>query len=256
MRIEDVDSARSDPAHAAAILATLESAGLTWDGPVWCQSSRTDAYATAVADLARRGLVYPCTCTRRELAAADGPDGEPVYPGHCRAGVGQPGRPAGLRFRVPAGEVRVGDRLHGYLSQDVQAAAGDFLLRRRDGDYAYQLAVVVDDAAQGITDVVRGADLWSQTPRQVMLQRNLDLPGLRYLHLPLVVEPDGAKLSKSRRSVPVTGAAGTALTWVLGSLGLPPPAGLHGARPAELLQWAVQHWDPAAGGLEAVRAPP
>ena len=256
MRIEDVDSARSDPAHADAILATLEAAGLTWDGPVWYQSTRTEAYAAAVADLARRGFVYPCTCTRRELAAADGPDGEPVYPGHCRAGVGHPGRPEGLRFRVPPGEVPVVDRLQGPFSQDVQAAAGDFLLRRRDGDYAYQLAVVVDDAAQRMTDVVRGADLWPQTPRQVMLQRNLDLPGLRYLHLPVVVEPDGAKLSKSRRSLPVAGAGGTALTWVLGSLGLAPPAGLHGAPPAELLQWAVQHWEPVAGGLEPVRAPP
>ena len=256
VRIEDVDSARSDPAHAAGILATLEAAGLTWDGPVWYQSQRAAAYEAALAELTRRGLVYPCTCTRRELAAADGPDGEPVYPGHCRAGVGHPGRAAGLRFRVPPGTVRVRDRLQGTQSQNVAVAAGDFLLRRRDGDYAYQLAVVVDDAAQAITDVVRGADLWTQTPRQRLLQRSLDLPAPRYLHVPLVVEPDGAKLSKSRRAVAVRGADGAVLTWVLRSLGLDPPPELGGAPPVELLHWAVQQWDPAAGGREAVPAPP
>jgi glutamyl-Q tRNA(Asp) synthetase len=256
VRIEDVDRARSSPAHAGGILRTLEAAGLTWDGPVWYQSERYAAYAAALEALAAQNLVYPCTCTRRELAgAASEADVEPVYPGRCRAGVGHPGRPEGLRLRIPPGAVEVVDRLQGRLVQDVAAAAGDFLLKRRDGDFAYQLAVVVDDVAQRITDVVRGADLWEQTPRQQLLQRIMGWSAPRYLHVPLVVEPDGAKLSKSRRALAVDVTLEPALHWVLGSLGLPPPPGLAGARPPELLQWAVQHWDPLAGGRDAVPAP-
>lgn len=200
--------------------------------------------------------MYPCTCTRRDTRAGLAGDDETVYAGRCRAGPGRPGTAAGWRFRVPEGRLRVVDRLQPPLEQDLRTEAGDFLLKRRDGAFAYQLAVVVDDAAAGITDVVRGADLWTQTPRQRALQQALGLPAPRYLHLPLVVEPDGRKLSKSDRALALDPRrAGEALAWALGSLGLTPPAALHGAAAPALLQWAVRHWDPLAGGRRPVPAP-
>jgi glutamyl-Q tRNA(Asp) synthetase len=152
-----------------------------------------------------------------------------------------------MRFRAGSfpGRVNVDDRVQGCLSQDVDAAVGDFVLRRRDGYWAYQLAVAVDDAAQGITDVVRGLDLWDNTPRQLLLQRALGLPAVRYLHLPLVTAEDGRKLAKSRRALAV-GTTGTPaiLSATLRALAVPVPAGLDGAPPAELLAWAVGRWDP------------
>jgi glutamyl-Q tRNA(Asp) synthetase len=151
-----------------------------------------------------------------------------------------------VRFRTGSfpGCVSVDDRVQGRLSQDVDATVGDFVLRRRDGFWAYQLAVVVDDADQGITDVVRGLDLWDNTPRQRLLQRALDVPPVRYLHLPLVTSADGRKLAKSRRALPV-GTAGTPaiLSATLRALAVPVPADLDGAPPAELLAWAVDRWD-------------
>ena len=256
VRIEDVDRSRADRQRASQILGTLESFALTWDGPVLYQSERSEAYAQALARLAARDLIYACTCTRSELPPATEPEGEAVYPGTCRAGVTHPERAAALRLRVPAGATTVGDRRLGTLTQDLATCAGDFVVRRRDGSYAYPLAVVVDDAAQGITDVVRGADLWLQTPRQRLLQTLLGLPTPRYLHLPLVVEPDGSKLSKSRRSVAVTAGAAPQLVAVLRALGLPPPAAIDSAPPAELLQWAVQHWQPPPPSRTAIAAWP
>jgi glutamyl-Q tRNA(Asp) synthetase len=153
--------------------------------------------------------------------------------------------PLAVRFRASAfpGPVTVVDRLQGPLTQDVADSIGDFVLRRRDGFWAYQLAVVVDDADQRITDVVRGLDLWDNTPRQRLLQQALGLPTLRYLHLPLVTEPNGTKLAKSRRSVPVepTGAA-PALSGILRALRLPLPAELVAAPASEQLAWAVPNW--------------
>ena len=256
VRIEDVDRTRGDRAIASQILATLEAFGLTWDGPVLFQSERAHAYAQALAQLSARELVYPCTCTRSELPAARDPDSEAVYPGTCRTGVTHPQRSAALRLRVAEREITVTDRRLGSLTQALARCAGDFVLRRRDGSYAYQLAVVVDDAAQGITDVVRGADLWLQTPRQRLLQELLGLPTPRYLHLPLVVEADGAKLSKSRRSVAVSAGAQPRLAPVLRALGLSPPAAIDFAPPAELLQWALQHWQPPPASCTAISAWP
>lgn len=229
-----------------AILRTLESFGLRWDGEVVRQSLRGEAYADALARLQAAGLVYPCSCSRGEIPAT-APGDEPRYPGTCRTGPRRSGVPLALRFRagdVP-GVVTVDDRLQGPLAQDVDAVVGDFVLRRRDGFWAYQLAVVVDDAAQGITDVVRGLDLWDNTPRQRLLQRALGLPPVRYLHLPLVTEPDGRKLAKSRRSVPASPAdAPAALSGVLRALGVPLPDDLAGAPPAEQLAWSARHWAP------------
>jgi len=202
LRVEDVDLGRSRRALEDDMLRDLAWLGLDWDegpdvgGPLgpYRQSERAEHYAAALARLA----TYPCTCTRRELRALPtmGMAGEPVYPGTCRAGAA-PGRPAATRWRVPAdATIDFTDRLLGRHVQTVAREVGDFVLRRGDGAWAYQLAVVVDDAAMGIDSVVRGADLLDSTPRQILLQRALGLPTPRYAHVPLILGSDGAKLSK------------------------------------------------------------
>jgi glutamyl-tRNA synthetase len=202
LRIEDVDFTRARPEFEARILADLRWLGLDWDegpdvggphGP-YRQSERGELYEAALARLG----TYPCTCTRRELRAlpVTSMTGEPLYPGTCRNGQSHPGRPAAIRWRVPAGALDVVDRLAGPLVQDVAREVGDFILRRGDGAWAYQLAVVVDDAAMAISDVVRGADLLDSTPRQIHLLRTLGHPAPRFAHVPLILGADGAKLSK------------------------------------------------------------
>jgi glutamyl-Q tRNA(Asp) synthetase len=233
-----VDRAREIPGAADEVCRTLESFGLTWDGPVVRQSERADRYEAALARLDSRGLTFPCSCSRRDARGAE----SPRYPGTCRAGA-RAGRALAIRLRVEPGPVRVEDRLQEPLIQDVAGAVGDFVLKRRDGYYAYQLAVVVDDAEQGITDVVRGADLWDNTPRQIYLQRALTLPAPRYLHLPVLVEPNGAKLAKSRRSVALDAARAPALlSSALVQLGLNLPGDLDAAPVLEQLLWAVSAW--------------
>ena len=212
------------------------------------QSTRGDQYREALARLTAAGLAYPCGCTRREIADSalgTAPDGAAIYPGTCRAGLA-PGRPArSLRLRTSDASLRFEDRVQGPIEQSVGRAVGDFVLRRADGFAAYQLAVVVDDAAQGVTDVVRGADLLESTARQILLQRALGLPTPRYAHVPAIVDATGAKLSKQagalafdETSSPRHKAA--VLGEALACLGHPPPALLE---PAELLDWARAHWD-------------
>lgn len=202
LRIENVDPQRSQPAHEHAQLADLRWLGLDWDegpdvggayGP-YRQSECGPRYLEALARL----TTFACTCTRRELRAATlAPHGaEPVYPGTCRAGPRDPSRSAARRWAVPPGTVTVTDRICGTVTEDVAAQVGEFVLRRADGAWAYQLAVVVDDAAMAITDVVRGVDLWPSTARQVWLQRALSLPTPRYAHVPLVRTEAGTKLGK------------------------------------------------------------
>ena len=201
VRIEDVDRPRCPPGMAERVLGQLAALQLVSDEPVLWQSTRDAAYAAALARLQASGMAYPCACTRREideataaLGAVHERHGERVYPGTCRHGLN--GRPArSMRMRVE-GVVDWSDRRLGPQHQDVAREVGDFVLRRADGLWAYQLAVVVDDGAQGITDVVRGEDLADNTPRQVLLQRALGLPTPRYLHTPLVLAADGSKLSK------------------------------------------------------------
>lgn len=204
LRMEDVDTPRTVAGAADTIMAQLTALGLHWDGDVMWQSQRNAAYQSAFDALAARGLIYGCGCTRREIAdsalrgqTAPGADGERPYPGTCRHGL-PPGRQArAWRLRVPDGIERFEDRWLGPQEQDVATAVGDFALRRADGLWAYQLAVVVDDAEQGVTDVVRGADLLSSTARQRVLGRLLGLPPLRYLHVPLILDAaSGLKLSK------------------------------------------------------------
>ncbi|GAB4354128.1 MAG: tRNA glutamyl-Q(34) synthetase GluQRS [Immundisolibacter sp.] len=258
VRVEDIDTPRVVPGAADAILRSLEAHGLHWDGDVLWQSRRQDAYRAALEHLRRVGLVYPCACTRRELAAVAcaGVDG-PVYPGTCRAGL-PPGRSArAWRLYVADTRIEFHDAIRGAQTQNLATAVGDFVLRRADGLIAYQLAVVVDDAFQGVTQVVRGIDLLTSTARQIYLQQCLDLPRPDYAHLPLLVDAHGRKLGKQTGARALDPAhASDNLRRVLTCLGLSPPAPLHGAPPQTLLQWAVTRWNPAAmTGMNVCRVP-
>jgi glutamyl-Q tRNA(Asp) synthetase len=199
VRVEDLDPPREVPGAAAGQLRTLAGFGLEPDGPVLWQSTRGDAYQAALDTLLASGHAFACRCSRAALASGGGVHRE------CIPGAMRPD-PA-IRLRVPDGAtVAFDDALQGRFAQDVATAIGDFVLRRADGPWAYQLAVVVDDAAQGVTDVIRGADLLDSTPRQILLQRALGLPTPRYAHLPLVLDADGRKLSKSLAARPVDAA--------------------------------------------------
>jgi glutamyl-Q tRNA(Asp) synthetase len=222
VRIEDVDPPRVVAGAADDILRTLEAFGFEWDGPVMYQGRRGAAYHAALERLLREDLVYPCSCSRKQLAgqARRGVDG-PVYPGTCRGR--RPGPIEGaLRLRVPPGRIVFADGLQGQVACEVAGECGDFVLRRADGVFSYQLAVVTDDAEQGITHVVRGADLLASTPRQILLQRLLDLPTPAYLHLPVVLDARGDKLSKQTLAERVDARAPLpALLDALAFLGMP-----------------------------------
>ncbi len=248
VRIEDLDPPREVPGAADDILRTLEALGLAWDGTVVRQSERGDAYRATLDRLRGAGTLFACACTRREIAdsALAGADGALVYPGTCRNGA-PPGRTARAeRVRVGERVVEFADALQGRVRQDLAREVGDFVLVRADGLFAYQLAVVVDDAAQGVTDVVRGADLLESTPRQVFLQGLLGLALPRYLHLPVATDAHGEKLSKQTnaaaldRSLP----AG-ALVAALRFLGQAAPEPLARAPAARVLEWAAANWDRA-----------
>ena len=231
LRIEDVDTPRTVAGAAKTIMGQLQALGLRCDGDVMWQSARGDAYQAAFDALAARGLVYGCGCTRREIAdsalrgqTAPGADGERPYPGTCRHGL-PPGRQArAWRVILPAGLERFEDRWLGPQEQDVAQAVGDIAVKRADGLWAYQLAVVVDDGAQGVTDVVRGADLLSSTARQRVLGRLLGLPPVRYLHVPLILDAaSGLKLSKQNGAPAIdTGAPLAALQDAWRALGFAP----------------------------------
>lgn len=208
VRIEDVDEGRSVPGAAEAMLALLQQLGMHWDGDVVWQSRRGALYQAAFDQLGSHA--YPCGCNRREIAdlrLGTASDGSAIYPGTCREGLGAGKSMRSLRLRVPeagADRVSLTDRFAGNIEHRLAEDAGDFVLKRADGFWAYQLAVVVDDAEQGVTDIVRGADLLDSTPRQIYLQRLLGLPAPRYLHLPVLRNAQGEKLSKQ------TGAAAVA----------------------------------------------
>lgn len=209
LRIEDVDTERSVPGAESLILSTLETYGFCWDGPWLRQTDRLDAYAEALHTLCLAGHAFPCACSRSEIeraATARAVDGGMVYPGTCRRGlpVGRQARAWRVRVPSPGGdEIAFIDRRLGRIAQTLSHDVGDFVLKRADGPFAYQLAVVVDDAFQEVTDVVRGSDLVDSTPRQIYLQRCLGVRTPRYLHLPLALDPSGQKLSKQTRATPL-----------------------------------------------------
>ena len=199
VRIEDLDPPRERPGATAQQLRTLAAFGLVPDRPIWRQSTRGEAYQAALDRLLACGAAFVCHCSRSDLAASGSV--------HRRCLAGSPRPDPAVRLRVrPATTLAFDDAIQGRIAQDVAAEVGDFVLKRTEGYWAYQLAVVVDDAAQGITQVVRGADLLDSTPRQILLQRALDLPTPSYAHLPLVLDADGRKLSKSLAAVPVDDA--------------------------------------------------
>jgi len=238
LRMEDLDPPREVPGAQAAILQTLERYGLHWDGEIVRQSERHAAYLQVIERLQQQGLAYACRCSRKQLEGQGG-----VYPGTCRD-ARHASEDAAIRLRVPQLEYRFVDRVQGAFSQHLGRDVGDFVIRRRDGLFAYQLAVVLDDAWQGVTDIVRGADLLDSTPRQLYLQELLGLPQPRYLHVPLIIQPDGHKLGKSYRSPPLDAdQAAPLLLRALRALGQPTPDAAEGAAPGELLAWAARHWD-------------
>lgn len=238
LRMEDLDPPREEPGAQAAILKALESYGFEWDGEMVRQSERHDAYDQVINRLFSQGLAYACTCSRKQLEAYQG-----IYPGLCR-NAGHGTEDAAIRLRVPELEYHFTDRVQGEFRQHLGREVGDFVIRRRDGLHAYQLAVVLDDAWQGVTDIVRGADLLDSTPRQLYLQELLGLPQPRYLHVPLITQPDGHKLGKSYRSPPLAADQATPLLLrALRALGQQPGPELVDASPRELLAWGIRHWD-------------
>jgi glutamyl-Q tRNA(Asp) synthetase len=204
LRMEDLDRPREQPGAANQILYALERLGFEWDGPVQWQSARLERYRAALEDLSRRGFAYPCGCSRKELEdSALAIDGARVYPGTCRQGLA-PGKSArAVRLRTHGAPIAFADRIQGEIEQRVERDVGDFVLQRADGVYAYQLAVVVDDLEQGVTDVVRGADLLDSTARQIHLQRILGARTPRYAHVPVAVDAAGQKLSKQTGAAPL-----------------------------------------------------
>ncbi|SEQ42220.1 glutamyl-Q tRNA(Asp) synthetase [Ectothiorhodospira magna] len=246
VRIEDLDPPREQPGAAASILRTLDAHALYWDGDVLYQSTRRAAHAEAIATLQQMGWAYACGCTRREIAAAGNMGREgPIYPGTCRHGLPPGRRPRALRVRTHNDPIHFHDRCHGLVSQCLGQEIGDFIIRRADGLTAYQLAVVVDDAFQGITHVVRGSDLLDSTTRQIHLQHLLGLPTPVYLHHALVLGHSGDKLSKQTHAPAVNTATPLAnLVQAMAFLGLPRPENWQDATPTSLLNHALAHWSP------------
>jgi len=271
VRMEDLDAPRTVKGAADDILRTLEAFGLYWDEALLYQSQRTAAYEEALQKLRALDAVYPCACTRKEIAdsALHGIEGQ-IYPGTCRNGIpaGREGRawrvrtdrplpsppPMGEGTKLPSpsggkgGEggatVEFNDILQGQITQHLENEIGDFVVKRADGLFAYQLAVVVDDAFQGVSHVVRGSDLLSSTPRQIYLQQLLGLATPAYMHLPVAVNAQSEKLSKQTLAAPVDMHNVSNTLWrTLKFLRQQPSAELASCKPEEILEWAIAHWD-------------
>jgi glutamyl-Q tRNA(Asp) synthetase len=244
VRMEDLDPPREVPGAADEILHTLEACGLHWDGAVMYQSRRHGVYEAALKMLERLDAIYPCACSRREIAdsSVSGVDG-PVYPGTCRAGLPAGRAPRAWRVRVNERAIEFMDAVQGRVIRDLAADFGDFVVRRADGFFAYQLAVVVDDAEQGISEVVRGADLIESTPRQMHLQNLLGLPTPAYLHLPVALNAKGEKLGKQTFAAPLDVSRPlSVLLKVLLFLGQEVPPELADGSLADYWRWAIANW--------------
>jgi glutamyl-Q tRNA(Asp) synthetase len=241
VRIEDIDPPREIAGASNAILQCLQAHGLLWDGEVCYQSRRDAAYRQALAQLLTANQAFYCSCSRIDLAASAG-----IYPGRCRNCRQPPLTPYAIRLQVDNSDISFVDSIQGPIAQTMAREVGDFVLFRKEGLPAYQLAVVVDDAAQGITHIVRGSDLLDSTPRQIFLQQRLQLPTPRYAHIPVITNLSGQKLSKQTfaRALDNSSAAQNLLA-VLEFLRQPLPPMGHRDSPRQLLDWAITHWQPA-----------
>jgi glutamyl-Q tRNA(Asp) synthetase len=244
VRIEDIDPPREVPGAAVTILKSLEQLGLLWDRSVLYQSTRIDAYRGVAERLLTDGLSYPCSCTRTELGQITKSPSLPApYPGICREKRTHV-RATGIRVRADGPAIRFTDSLQGTQHCAIESSTGDYVIWRRDGLPAYHLAVVLDDAKQGVSHVVRGADLLGSTPVQIHLQRTLGLATPDYAHVPLIVNAVGQKLSKQTGAAAIEPGTAMLVPTVLNYLGLNVPAELRGAPPSDIWPWAIAHWRP------------
>lgn len=245
VRMEDLDPPREEPGAADNILRTLEAYGLKWDGPVMYQSTRAGAYEDALARLNENGLTYYCTCSRRDIEEINQEQAHPRrYPGTCRSQTHSVADSA-IRVLTDDSTISFTDLLQGNIKQNVNAETGDFILKRRDGLYAYHLAVVVDDIDQRVTEIVRGCDLLDSTPPQMYLYGLLNHAVPKYFHIPTVVNKNGQKLSKQNlaKALDINNAKAT-LFRGLAYLGVPPPETIGDMTIEELIHWGVNAWQP------------
>lgn len=253
LRIEDIDPPREQPGATGLILAALEAYGFQWDGDAIYQSASRDAHEAAISTLLECGLAYPCGCSRKNLADVPrGPLGA-IYPGTCRDGCDAV--ETAIRIRTTDEPVSFEDGLQGPQSRRLESESGDFVIRRRDGLIAYQLAVVVDDELEGVTEIVRGIDIMDSTPRQIWLQRLLRYHTPAYVHVPVVTHPNGDKLSKLTGAPPIpVDAVRPTLIAALEALFQAPPSELASSSLADIWLWALTNWKiEALQGLTAVR---
>lgn len=245
LRMEDLDKPREIKGAASTILQQLEDYGFEWDGDVLYQSQRDDAYAAALELLQQQHLVYPCTCTRKEIADSStkiGIEGA-IYPGTCLKQPLKQHAARAWRIQSPDMMIRFEDAVQGIINQNLKHDIGDFILKRADGLFAYQLAVVVDDAAQGITHIIRGADLLDSTPRQIFLQQRMEFSTPLYAHIPVATNPAGEKLSKQTLAHSITSHnSASALFHAFKFLGQNPPDSLQHENIQVIWQWAFAHW--------------
>jgi glutamyl-Q tRNA(Asp) synthetase len=244
LRIDDIDTPRNVPGAVDSILATLEAYGLHWDGPVFHESEHLADYEQALSELQQLDRLYPCSCSRKMLAEL--PGRHDIYPGFCRNRTTIPAdQPYALRIKSDGRDIGFEDRLQGAICQNLAAEHGDFILKRKEGIVSYQLACIIDDQLQGVTHVVRGFDLVDSTPKQIFLQQLLGLLTPSYLHVPIIIDNHGYKLSKQTLAEAVTMRNTSAVMFqLLELLRQKPPLGLKQASSAEMLEWAVQNWNP------------
>ena len=239
VRMEDLDPPREPAGAANRILEQLLQLDLTWDGEVLYQSMRLTAYEQALELLTSQGLCYHCNCTRQQVKAMGS-----AYDGTCRRRSDPPPSDFATRLRIEPVKIGFHDQIQGLYQQDIENEVGDFVIQRKDRLFAYQLAVVVDDAYQGITDIIRGYDLLESTPRQIYLQKVLHYPQPRYGHFPIIVNEQGEKLSKQRFAAPIdVSNASPLLHLALQFLGQSPPSSNRSLKPGVQLQWAIENWD-------------